>query len=251
MKLELRKPEALSLEPVLNKARLALSQSRGELANTTAKLERLMSEHQIELQSARVRCVRVADSFRKLIEAGTIRYLYGDAQQLAGLVLAGDDLESVVSNDRLQLEPLYAAYSGPDSDFNDDLLTMKHWDWERAAVEVLRQAILLSKRSEAALRRSAMVQFALTIAEARGALARRFLSALKEAQQLMTEDSRITEGLELQPDEIELLRPKPFPTNIPSPELIEWLFDMVGQKLIRAEDLGGLQLTTPARNLRS
>jgi hypothetical protein len=212
-----------------------------------------MSEHQIELQSARMKCARISNTFRRLIEGGTIRCLYGDARQLAQLVLAGEDLESVVSNDRRQLESLYGAHhkKADDSDFEDDLLVMKHWDWERAAVEVLRHAIILQKGSEAALRRAAIVQFALTISEARGALARRFLGVLKEAQQLMAEDSRITEGLGLQPDEIELLRPKPFPTNIPSSELIEWLFDLVSQKLIRAEDLGGLQLTAPARNLRS
>jgi hypothetical protein len=253
MKLELRKTEDLSLEPVLKKARLALSQSRGELANSTAKLERLMSEHQMELQSARVKCARISNSFRRLVEQGTIRCLYGDARELAQLVVAGEDLESVVSNDRRQLESLYGAHhkKADDSDFEADLLVMKHWDWERAAVEVLKHAIVLQKQSEAALRRSAMVQFAQAIAEARGALARRFLVALKEAQQLISEDSRITEGLGLQPEEIEMLRPKAFPRNLPSSELIDWLFEMVSQKLIRAEDLSGLQLTAPARDLRS
>jgi hypothetical protein len=109
MKLELRKTEDLSLEPVLKKARAALSLSRGELANTTAKLERLMSEHQMELQSAGMKCARISNAFRRLIDGGRIRCLYGDARQLAQLVLAGDDLESVVSNDRQHLDSMYAS----------------------------------------------------------------------------------------------------------------------------------------------
>lgn len=253
MKLELRKAEDLSLEPVLKKARLALSESRAQLTNTILKLERLMAEHQIALQAARIKCERISNAFRRIVESQNIRCLYGDASQLAQLVLAGDDLESVVSNDRRGLDSLYGKHykRENDADFDDDLVVMKQWDWERGAIEVLKQAILLSKRSEAALRRSAIVQFAQTISEARGALAQRFIAALKDAQQLMAEDSRIVEGLGLEPAEIDLLRPKPFPKNIPSSELIEWLFDMISQKLIRPETLGGLQLTPPAQNLRS
>jgi len=238
------------LEQALKQARIGLTESRRELSNTTAKLELLMSEHQEELQKARSKCARIERSLQSQVEQGTMRCLSGDAGQLAELVLAGADLESVISDDRQHLEPMYSRYrAGSDhSDFADDLFLLKSFDFERAAIMVLREAVLSHKRSEAALRRSAMVQFARTIDEARAELARKFLRALKDAQQFSEEDSRITEGLGLRPEEVELLRPKPSPPSIVNFEVVEWLFDMVSQKLIRAEELGGLRLTAPAHS---
>jgi hypothetical protein len=247
-------PAELPLERALKQARADLTQSRAELSNNAAKLELLMSEHRAEQDRAKAKCVRIERSLRNQVEAGTTRCLSGDATQLASLVLAGADLEAVIADDRQHLDQIYNRYRGPEggseSDFADDLSLMKHFDSERATVSVLREAILLQKRSEAALRRSAMAKFAHTINEARGELAKKVLAGLKEAQRFATEDSRITEGLGLQPDETEFLRPKPAPANIVSFELVEWLFDMVTQKLIRAEDLGGLRLTAP-QNPRS
>jgi hypothetical protein len=256
MKLGLAKPpqDDQALEPLLKKARLALVESLGEFTNKASKLKQLLAEHETQLQKAKDLAARITDAdLKRLVESQQGRYLIADAKQLAKLVLAapdpGAELATVISDDRGPIEKrLYGDPNRPpERDYNDNLRLMTAWDVERAAVAILRSAILLHQVATAELRKSAMLKFAGTIAEARTSLARKFLAAMKDAQQLMTEDSRILEGLGLGHVEVELLRPKPFPAVFLSDALVDWLFDLVSQQLIGAQDLAGLRLTTPAR----
>src|ERR1700692_1618418 len=106
-----------SLEHALSQARIALAESRGELSNTAAKLDLLMSEHQAQLERTKSRCTRIDRRLRDQIEAGPMTCLSGHPNQLANRVLAGADLESVVAADRQHLEPMYSKYRGENSDF--------------------------------------------------------------------------------------------------------------------------------------
>jgi len=243
MKQELKKSEDQALESALNKARSVLLNSSGDVTPTLPELEKSLAEHEASLKMAGAKCSRIDASLRRVIESGSLRCLASDARDLASSVIAGVDLSKVVSEDRRALEKtVYARMQIGDSrlDIQDDVRLMKQWDWERGAILVLQEAIRLRKQSIAALRKPAILLFCRMIGEARGALARKFLAAVKEAQELMEQESQIAETLK--PDELALVQPKPFPAKVVSNEVVEWLLAAVNQQLIRPDDLAGLHL---------
>ena len=173
---------------------------------------------------------------------------------LARQLLAGKSLEDIIlrEHEGPRFKGFYASlrfneYAAVDvvTSKDDDLPVFKRWNFERAAIEILKAAITIQKQEVLAATQISMQKFSRDTAEIRGATARDLLKVLAELKCAVESDQRLVEGLE--PEEIECLRPKPFPLQILSSDAIAWLLDAVSQQMIQPAELAGLQLETVKR----
>ena len=124
----------------------------------------------------------------------------------------------------------------------DQLHSFKAWDQERAAILVLTAAIGLQKRALAVVTEISMQKFSRSVAPARAENARAFLALVAEIQTLMRADQALADGLE--PAEIALLRPKPFPARVLGPDVYEWILDAISERILDPAELGNLRMET-------
>jgi len=245
MKPILNSQEEDATDKMLKKARFDLDRAKYKLSSVRSKLELLLSQHETALANAQLRCEgHLPQDLRKVVQNGQTACIDGNVTALAMLVIEGANVVVLVSENRGSMERgLYKRLSTYEP---DDLAMMKEWDCERAAVMILKEAISLQNKSIAASQRSAMVEFSRTVMAARAMVARKVLLALAAAQEATERDRHLAQ--ELDPEEIRLLRPKPFPDRILNNEAVIWLLDSVAQGLIKPEELKELQLGSPAEN---
>jgi hypothetical protein len=239
---EPKKPD-LALDAVLNKAWLGRTQRRNEASRTLSTLQSSLAEHGAALKSFRGRCERLPEEGRRLVRHGTSVCLGPDSMldHLAARVIAGEDPANVASDARKSLNKYYAAFNWqPPAYSPEDLQMLKDWDFERACIMVIERAIALQKKSLEASISVQMEEFSRVVAGTRAGLARQIVGAVVALQELVEQDRRLTDGLD--PEEVQLLRPKPFSPCLLSAEATKWLLDAVSTGLIRREDLGQVRL---------
>jgi hypothetical protein len=89
-----------------------------------------------------------------------------------------------------------------------------------------------------------VAQLARDVSEARSSVARAFLDLLSRMRDAI-EPERALEGLE--PEELRLLRPKPFPAEILSDQTVSWFVDAAAAGLITTEELGDVRQSRAVR----
>jgi hypothetical protein len=223
----------------------------GEARSILSNLELWLLEHKKGLDQQFLRCSRFKGGVGRLVQNGTVACLEDNPAALARQLLAGKSLEDIVLGEQEgpRLKAFYASIrfneeAAPNviSSADDDLPVLKRWNFERAAIEILKAAIKIQKQAVLANTTTSMEKFSRDVAEIRAVTARDFLSALTELKSSVESDQRLVEGLE--PDEISCLRPRPFPLQILSSEAISWMLDAVSQGMISAAELGALSLET-------
>lgn len=230
----------------LNARRAQLDAARGQLDRSRAyseattvlsNLEAALSEHSSALEKMKIKTSRVCTSAKFYIDRQGM-CLPGDLTAIGQDLIRGNDLRQVLLTARLPLEK--SLYRVMHLEEPDDLESVKELDYERAAVMALREAIRLQKTIAAATRRRSIVEFARSLDGTRATLARKLLAALTELNDLVGEDQNLAQQLE--PAEVQFLHPAPFPMNITSQELRDWLFECVEQGLLQATELSGARL---------
>jgi len=231
---------------LLKNASWARTCARHQEASLLSRLEGQLVEHQRALKDRADRCSRVQISgMGNLLRAENSRYTCGDPAQLASAVISGVELMKVVLDDQEELDRNFKVYSaiivGQEG---EDLVLFKSWNSERAAVAILQQAIRMQKKAISAGAAGAMKQFSREVAAVRTKTARAFLSAFALLLDSVESERCLTEGLE--PDEVCLLRPRPFPAEILSDSAVQWLLSAAAEGMIRSEEIGRLRLETVA-----
>src|ERR1700728_4664008 len=223
----------------------------GEAKQILSQLEGWLAEHSKALAQQFLRCSRFKGGVGRVVQNGTVACLEDNPAALARQLLAGKSLEDIIL--RQQEGPRFKAFyasirfneeAGVDivSSKDDDLPVFKRWNFERAAIEILKSAITIQKQDVLAATQISMQKFNRDTADIRGDTARDLLKVLAELKCAVESDQRLVEGLE--PEEIECLKPKPFPLQILSSDAISWLLDAVSQQMIQPAELAGLQLET-------
>jgi hypothetical protein len=216
-----------------------------------SQLEGWLAEHSKALAQQFLRCSRFRGGIGRVVQNGTVACLENNPIELARQLLAGKSLEDIIlrEHEGPRFKGFYASlrfneYAAVDvvTSKDDDLPVFKRWNFERAALEILKAAITIQKQEVLAATQISMQKFNRDTADIRGATARDLLKVLAELKCAVESDQRLVEGLE--PEEIECLRPKPFPLQILSSDAIAWLLDAVSQQMIQPTELAGLQLET-------
>jgi hypothetical protein len=83
-----------------------------------------------------------------------------------------------------------------------------------------------------------MQKFSHAFAPARTETARAVLAAIAQIQALVKADQALAEGLS--GDELQQLRPRPFPVQLLGPEAHEWILDAIAERMIDPAELGNL-----------
>jgi hypothetical protein len=239
------KPEQASAN--MNARRAELTAARGQLERSHAysdaaaflsKLQASLSEHSATLATLKARATRLEEMARLYVQQDRTICLPGDLTAIAKDVIAGGDLAKIVSADRLPLEKsLYAQLRLAEP---DDLPLIKEIDFERAAVMVLNRAIELQKAAVVATQRQAIFELSRSLSSGRAGIARRLLEGLKDLSLLADQDRHLSQQLE--PAEIQFLKPCPFPMRILSTEAENWFLECIDNGLIEAGELAGLEL---------
>jgi len=237
----------------VNRAWVERNRVCGEARQTLLQLEGWLSEHSKGLDQQFLRCSRFKGGIGRVVQNGTVACMEDDPAALARILLAGKGLEDILRDqqERPRLKAFYAsvrfnedATADVVTSKDDDLPFLKRWNCERAAVQILKAAIAIQKKTILAKTAISMETFSKTVSAVRADTARDVLAALVELKNAVEPDQRLVEGLE--PDEIACLVPRPFPLQILSSEAIGWLIDAVAQKMIAPAELelAGLQLET-------
>jgi hypothetical protein len=234
---DLKSEESSKQNPdtMLRKAWLTRIQSNQTQRSILTKLQTSLALQVEELAIWKTKCARLQAELKRLVDQGTMRCMEGDINALALRLIAGEDISTVVADARKGLESFYARMKAGLTFDREEADLVNAVDTRRAAVTILQQAVTLQKRNMAEGRKTSIVEFSLAITEARREVARQFLAALSECQKAAEQDRRFAEDLE--PEEIELLRPQPFPIRILSEDALRWLFAAASQDLIGREDL--------------
>jgi hypothetical protein len=234
---DLKSEESSKQNPdtMLRKAWLTRIQSNQTQRSILTKLQTSLALQVEELAIWKTKCARLQSELKRLVDQGTMRCMEGDINALALRLIAGEDISTVVADARKGLESFYARMKAGLTFDREEADLVNAVDTRRAAVTILQQAVTLQKRNMAEGRKTSIVEFSLAITEARREVARQFLAALSECQKAAEQDRRFAEDLE--PEEIELLRPQPFPIRILSEDALRWLFAAASQDLIGREDL--------------
>ncbi len=235
---------------VMAKAWVERANAGQEAKAVLTQLEGRLSEHTKALANRRLRASRLTPEVQRLIQNGQTRCIVTPPDALAAQLLAGKTLAALILEERTspQLKQFYAALnfncgSGPDVISGDgDLAFFLEFDWERAAIEILKAAILLQKKNAMAAAKSSMEKFSRTVFKFRTETARALLSALAEMQRIVEPDQAL--GRTLDEYEIATLRPRPFPLQLLSGEAYAFLLDCVSEKMIGADELSCLQSET-------
>jgi len=250
MKETKKSEEAASRASAIRKALLDRAQACGQQRAILTQLEGWLSEHSKAMQMRALRVARLSPEVQRLVQNGSTRCIVTPPTELAEQLLAGKTLAALILEERKvpQLKQFYSSLnfnctSGPDViGGQGDLEVFLEWDFERAAVQILKAAITSQKKIAVAETKISMEKFSRTVAKARAETARELLACLAEMRRIVESDQALATGLEK--DEIEALRPKPFPLQIVSSDAIAWLLDAVSEKMIGADELSGLQLET-------
>jgi hypothetical protein len=206
----------------------ARSQARVRLS----RLEQALAQHQATEKQRKMGCCRLQSPLKAVVEAGNSRYMSGQAIDLAKDLLAGKELEVIVSEDQKAMDRHYGSHKLGNE--VDDLVPFRLWDRERTAIDILKAAISLETKAAATQIKTAVEQLSGDISEARSSVARAFVDLLSRMRDAI-EPERALLGLE--PDELRLLRPKPFPAEILSDQAISWFVDARAAGLITTEEL--------------
>jgi hypothetical protein len=231
-------PKSSSTDTILKRAWLKRTQSNLAQRATLSGLQTSLGERIKELGAKKIASSRVQADLKRMIEGGTTRCVSADADisALALRLIAGEDLATVVTDATQGMEKLYVTIKASLShDDKDDADVLKAVNFLRAGVMILQEAIVLQKRKLAETHTAAMAEFLPAIKEARGINARQFLVALADCQKAAEQDRLFADGLE--PEEIQLLKPRPFPVRILSEDVLRWLFAAANEDLIGREDL--------------
>ena len=190
--------------------RVELSSKIEQARLNLSTLESLLLEHSQAVQNARTRCSRVQEEARVFISR-ELACLSSNATALARMFIAGgatpEYLQRLISADREPFEKkLYPQLHLKEA---DDLAFLKRLDEERAAVEVLREAILLEKSRISDLRKDGIAALNRARADEEAKLARAVLEAVHglSSNPLMEQNRQVAE--ELQPTEVSLLEARP------------------------------------------
>jgi len=222
-------------EQAANRIGNAVFVSTGARREAMARLSRLkesLAQHQTEEKKRKQGCSRLQSQLRAVVEAGNSRYMSGQAIDLAKDLLAGKELEVIVSEDQKAMDRHYGSHKLGNE--VDDLVPFRLWDRERTAIDILKAAISLETKAAATQIKTAVEQLSGDISEARSSVARAFVDLLSRMRDAI-EPERALLGLE--PDELRLLRPKPFPAEILSDQAISWFVDARAAGLITTEEL--------------
>jgi hypothetical protein len=245
---ETKKPEEVSAAraAIVRRAWMDRTRAMHEARSVLSGLELSLAEHSAELQKAELKMSRFSEEIRRLIYGGYTACIVEDAGLLASQMLAGKSLAAIVLEQQKLLDARYRRINfGQTGSPEDDLVAFKVWDGERAAVLILKTAVTLAKKALALTNKTSMTKFAHGVRELRIETAREFLQALRLMQTAVQTDQALAEGLDI--DELQFLRPKPFPSRILGSETVAWLLDALAEKLIQPGDLGGLGLDTVSR----
>ena len=172
------------------------------------------------------------------------------ADVLAAQLLAGKSLDVIILEEQAlpEMKRMYSSIpfvSGPNMVGGaDDVGVFKEWDAERASLQILKEAILQQTKIVAATTKSAMEKFSKTVSQARVETAREVLAGIAQLRLIVEPDQELANGLG--EDEIDALRPKPFPRRLLSSDAVQWLLDCVSEKIITKEELSGLEVETVA-----
>jgi len=230
-----------------NERRAWLAAARGELDQNHAysetqmilsKLQQALTEHSATLAKLRARANRLEEMARGYVERDWTLCFEGDLTAIANQLISGSDLTQVIAAARLPLDKsLYPKLKFPES---GDLETIKEIDFERAAVMALQHAVQLQKKNIVASRRQAIFELNRSLAEPRAAIARQVLKGLKNLNELAGQDRGLAGQLD--PAEVEFLKPRPFPMQMLSGETISWFLECVSEGLIEGEEMTALGL---------
>jgi hypothetical protein len=225
-----------SIDTLVKSAWLKRTQSNQKQRSILSRLEASLGEQITEVGAKKRRCSRLHADMKRAVEAGNMKCMEGEINDHALRLIAGEDLATVVADARKGMDTFYAKMKAGLPHFDqEDADVVKDLDYSRAAVMMLQSAVTLQKRNVAETHKASMAEFLPAIKEARGTIAQQFLSALEECQKAAEQDRLFAEGLE--PEEIQLLNPRPFPTRILSEDVVRWLFSAVNEHLIGREDL--------------
>jgi hypothetical protein len=164
---------------------------------------------------------------------------------LAAQLLAGKNLSKIVFEEQNgpEMKRLYDRINFSKgvnmAGAEEDRVAFKELDAERAAIQILKAAIPMHKKKMISAVAVSMQKFSQTVAKFRSETAREILAAMAEMRRIVEPDQELATGLDR--DEIEALRPKPFPMRILSTEAISWLLDAVSEKIIEKDELNGVQ----------
>jgi len=201
------------------------------------RLETAFSEHSTALGILKMRASRLESTARLYVEREGGICMDGDVTAVAKEIVAGGNLRDVVSAARLSLDKtIYRALRFPEA---DDLTAIKEIDFERACVLVLGHAIKLQKAAVLATRSQAISELSRSLAGERATTARQLLTLLKNLNERAEEDRSLAHDLD--PAELELLQPRPFPVRILSPEASSWFLECVREGLIEAAEISDLE----------
>jgi hypothetical protein len=226
----------VSTDTMLKRAWLKRTQSNQTQLAILTKLETSLGEEITLLATKKTGCARLHADMTRVVAAGTMKCMEGDINAFALRLIAGEDLLTVVTDAREGMDKFYTQLKTSLPQFEqEDGEVVKAYDYSRAAVMILHAAIVLQKRNVAETHKASMMEFLPAIREARGTIARQFLAALEECQKAADQDRQFAEGLE--PQEIQFLKPFPFPKRILSEDVLRWLFAAVNEDLIGREDL--------------
>lgn len=226
---------------ILRKAWLDRTASCQESRSILNRLQVSLSEHQTKLEQETLRCARLLDEAGRMFRGGASACVRTDATVLAIQLIAGKDLEArmreLILEEQKLLDPFYnKIYFGEGN--ADHLAFFKGYDAERAAVLILTAAIRLQKRTVASVIWNSMQKFSHAIAPARAETARAVLAAIAQIQTLVKADQALVEGLSA--DELQQLRPGPFPVQLLGNEAHSWILDAISEGMIDPAELGNL-----------
>lgn len=213
----------------------------GEARTVLMRLETWLAEHTAALTRTEMLCSRLDhEGAGRLVRQGTTRCLNNSAEDLAKQLLRGKNLAEMVREEQRQLEAFYSSLNfGANS---SDVVPFKLWDAERASCAILTSAISIQKKEMAWVLATSMERFSEAVRGTRSETGRAFLSALAEMKHAVAADQKLAENLS--PEEIAMLKPRPFPLEMLSNDAIAWLLDAIGQRLLDSAEVGDLKLET-------
>jgi hypothetical protein len=236
----MKKPEeaaAGSKANVIGKAWLERTRACHEAASLLSNLKLSLVQHEAALSRLELRACRFCDEVKRVIYNRGTACLQSDPTVLAGRLVRGEKaLDAIILEEQRLLEPRYRKINfGMTGSPADDLVAYKELEGERAAVLILKAAISLQKTASATVNKASMEKFSHAAAEARAETALSFLAAFAQLQAAVKGDQAIADGLE--PEDLQCLRPRPFPLRILSAEVREWLLDSLAEGMIQPTEL--------------
>ncbi|MGA7444960.1 MAG: hypothetical protein WBW82_22485 [Candidatus Sulfotelmatobacter sp.] len=242
----MKKQEEISRDMAIRKAMMDRASATNRARALLAQLQEWLADHEKLLITATHRTSRLSEDVRRIIDNGTVRCLTNDPSLLAAQLIQGKDLNDILLE--VEREPIMQKYyasinfTGGQRDIVSDpgdLAAFKQWNRERGAVILLRTAVEIQKKTLREINVVSMQKFSKTVAQARVETARKILAALAELRRIVFDDQQLAKNLD--EDEINALRPKPFPQQLLGPEAMAWLCCAVSEGIISADELTDLQ----------